>query len=168
MQLYMSWHIRSFFGFTFLNILYFFKYSCTNIFHSRSLYTFYHKGAAAFYMVKESKERFFIKKTTHILLNLDQNSLLMKLVNITNMAKMLMLDNKVLRINSMIQRKISISHNPRQGDIQVTLSHNILVVVVFFSLVSVNSIISVNFWAHKHKKLYKSMVLYWCLAPITW
>ena len=32
MQLYMSWYIRSFFGFTFLNILYFFKYSCTNIF----------------------------------------------------------------------------------------------------------------------------------------
>ena len=41
MQLYMSWYIRSFFGFTFLNILYFFKYSCTNIFHRRSLYTFY-------------------------------------------------------------------------------------------------------------------------------
>ena len=41
MQLYMSWYIRSFFGFTFLNILYFFKYSCTNIFHKRSLYTFY-------------------------------------------------------------------------------------------------------------------------------
>ena len=30
-----------FFGFTFLNILYFFKYSWTNIFHRRSLYTFY-------------------------------------------------------------------------------------------------------------------------------
>ena len=41
MQLYMSWYIRSFFGITFLNILYFFKYSCTNIFHRRSLYTFY-------------------------------------------------------------------------------------------------------------------------------
>ena len=41
MQLYMSWYIRSFFGFTFLNILYFFKYSCTNIFHRRSLYTLY-------------------------------------------------------------------------------------------------------------------------------
>ena len=49
MQLYMSWYIRSFFGFTFLNILYFlcfifyylFLYSCTNIFHRRSLYTFY-------------------------------------------------------------------------------------------------------------------------------
>ena len=40
MQLYMSWYIRSFFGFTFSNILYFFKYSCTNIFHRRSLYTF--------------------------------------------------------------------------------------------------------------------------------
>ena len=39
MQLYMSWYIRSFFGFTFLNILYFFKYSCTKIFHRRSLYT---------------------------------------------------------------------------------------------------------------------------------
>ena len=41
MQLYISWYIRSFFGLTFLNILYFFKYSCTNIFHRRSLYTFY-------------------------------------------------------------------------------------------------------------------------------
>ena len=41
MQLYISWYIRSFFGITFLNILYFFKYSCTNIFHRRSLYTFY-------------------------------------------------------------------------------------------------------------------------------
>ena len=40
-QLYMSWYIRSFFGFTFFNILYFFKYSCTNIFHRHSLYTFY-------------------------------------------------------------------------------------------------------------------------------
>ena len=43
MQLYMSWYIRSFFRFTFLDILYFFKYSCTNIFHRRSLYTFYHE-----------------------------------------------------------------------------------------------------------------------------
>ena len=43
MQLYMSWYIRSFFGFTFLNILYFFKYSCTNIFHRCSLYTFYQR-----------------------------------------------------------------------------------------------------------------------------
>ena len=33
--------IRSFFGFTFLNILCFLKYSCTNIFHRRSLYAFY-------------------------------------------------------------------------------------------------------------------------------
>ena len=41
MQLYMSWYIKSFFGFTFLNILYFFKYSWANIFHRRSLYTFY-------------------------------------------------------------------------------------------------------------------------------
>ena len=41
MQLYMSWYIRSFFGFNFLNILYFFKYCYTNIFHRRSLYTFY-------------------------------------------------------------------------------------------------------------------------------
>ena len=31
-QLYMSWYIISFFGFTLLNILHFFKYSCTNIF----------------------------------------------------------------------------------------------------------------------------------------
>ena len=37
----LSWYIRSFFGFTFLNILYFFKYSCTSILHRRSLYTFY-------------------------------------------------------------------------------------------------------------------------------
>ena len=37
----MSWYIRSFFGFTFLIILYSFKCSCTNIFHSRSLYTIY-------------------------------------------------------------------------------------------------------------------------------
>ena len=42
MQLYMSWYIRSCLGFTFLNILYFLKYSCTNIFHRRSLYTFYY------------------------------------------------------------------------------------------------------------------------------
>ena len=41
-QLYMSWYIRSFFGFTILNSLYFFKYSSTNIFHRRSLYTFYY------------------------------------------------------------------------------------------------------------------------------
>ena len=44
MQLYMSWYIRSFFGFTFLNILYFFKHSCTNIFHRRSLHTFYYSN----------------------------------------------------------------------------------------------------------------------------
>ena len=31
-------------GFTFLNIFYFFKYSCSNIFHRRSLYTFYYYG----------------------------------------------------------------------------------------------------------------------------
>ena len=52
MQLYMSWYIRSFFGFTFLNILYFFKYSCTNIFHRRSHYTlyFYHQiGSMNYY-----------------------------------------------------------------------------------------------------------------------
>ena len=40
MQFNMSWYIK-FFGFTFLNILYFFKYSCTNILHRSSLYTFY-------------------------------------------------------------------------------------------------------------------------------
>ena len=45
MQLNMSLYIRSFFGFTFWNILYFFKYSCTNIFHRRSLYTSYHIDA---------------------------------------------------------------------------------------------------------------------------
>ena len=43
MQFYMSWFIRSFSGFTFLNILYFFRNSCTNIFHRRSFYTFYWK-----------------------------------------------------------------------------------------------------------------------------
>ena len=32
MQLYMAWYIISFFGFTLLNILHFFEYSCTNIF----------------------------------------------------------------------------------------------------------------------------------------
>ena len=36
------WWYRSFFGFTFLNILYFFKYFCSNIFHRRSLCTFYY------------------------------------------------------------------------------------------------------------------------------
>ena len=43
MQLYMSWYIISFFWLYlyFLNILYFFKYSCANIFHRRSLCTFY-------------------------------------------------------------------------------------------------------------------------------
>ena len=42
MQLYMSWYIISFLAISFfLNSLYFFKYSCTNIFHRRSLYTFY-------------------------------------------------------------------------------------------------------------------------------
>ena len=40
MQLYMSWYMRSLVGFTFLNILYFFKYSCTNIVHRHSLYIF--------------------------------------------------------------------------------------------------------------------------------
>ena len=42
MQLYMSWYIISFFRLYhyFLNIvLYFLKYSCTNIFHRRTLYT---------------------------------------------------------------------------------------------------------------------------------
>ena len=48
LQLYMSWYITSFFGFTFLNIPYFFKYSCTNIFHRRSLYTFYQKQDISF------------------------------------------------------------------------------------------------------------------------
>ena len=43
MQLYMSWYIRSFFGFTFLNCLYFFKYSSTNTFQRHSFYTFYAK-----------------------------------------------------------------------------------------------------------------------------
>ena len=45
MQLYMSWYIRPFFGFTFLNILYFFKSycTCTNTFQRRNLYTFYHR-----------------------------------------------------------------------------------------------------------------------------
>ena len=42
----MSSYIISFFGFiftSFINILYFFKYSCTNNFHGRSLCTFYWK-----------------------------------------------------------------------------------------------------------------------------
>ena len=46
---YMSWYIRSFFGLTFLNVLYFFKYSCTNIFHRHSLYTFYFYGMLRIY-----------------------------------------------------------------------------------------------------------------------
>ena len=43
MQLYMPWYIIYFFWLYlyFLNILYFFKYSCTNIFHIRSLNTFF-------------------------------------------------------------------------------------------------------------------------------
>ena len=43
-QLYMSWdHIIFRLYLYFLNdVLYFFKYSCTNIFHRRSLYTFYY------------------------------------------------------------------------------------------------------------------------------
>ena len=40
MQLHMYWYIRSFFSFTFLNIFYFIGYSCTDIFHRRSLCTF--------------------------------------------------------------------------------------------------------------------------------
>ena len=46
MQLYMSWYIISFFWLHlhFLNILYFFKYSCTTIFHRRNLCTFYRLG----------------------------------------------------------------------------------------------------------------------------
>ena len=49
MQLYMSWYIRSFFGFTFLIILYFFKYSCTNIFHRCSLYTLHSTWRISFF-----------------------------------------------------------------------------------------------------------------------
>ena len=41
MQLYMSWYIRSFFGFTFLNILYFFNTLVLTSSYRRSLYTFY-------------------------------------------------------------------------------------------------------------------------------
>ena len=51
MQLYMSWYIRSLFSFTFLNILYFFKYFCTNIFRRRSLYTFYSNRVFATYPI---------------------------------------------------------------------------------------------------------------------
>ena len=42
----MSWYIISFLWLYlyFLNILYFFKFSCTNIFHRRSLCTFYGTG----------------------------------------------------------------------------------------------------------------------------
>ena len=44
MQSYMSGYIRSFFSFSLRKYsLFFFKYSCTNIFHRRSLYTFYIK-----------------------------------------------------------------------------------------------------------------------------
>ena len=44
MQLYMSWYIIFRLNRYFLDIvLYFFKYSCTNMFHKRSLYTFYIK-----------------------------------------------------------------------------------------------------------------------------
>ena len=41
MQLFMSWYTISFFLLYVLKILYFVKYSCTNIFHRRSLCTFY-------------------------------------------------------------------------------------------------------------------------------
>ena len=51
MQLYMSWYIRSFFGFTFLNIFYFFKYYCTNILHRRIVYTFYGKTPMGFTII---------------------------------------------------------------------------------------------------------------------
>ena len=44
-QFYIFWNSRSFFGFTFLNILCFVKYCCTNnIFDRRGLYTFYQRG----------------------------------------------------------------------------------------------------------------------------
>ena len=49
MQLYMSWYIRSCFGFT-LYILYYFKHSCTNIFHRRSLFTFYSVSILCMYI----------------------------------------------------------------------------------------------------------------------
>ena len=42
MQLYVLIH-QTIFRFYSLNILYFFKYSCTNIFHRRSLHTFYRR-----------------------------------------------------------------------------------------------------------------------------
>ena len=51
MQLYMSWYIISFFGFIFLNILYFFKNSCISVFHRRSLCTFYQQ----FFWLKTKK-----------------------------------------------------------------------------------------------------------------
>ena len=41
--IYVLIHRIIFFGFTSLNILYFFKYPCTNIFHRRNLYIFYSK-----------------------------------------------------------------------------------------------------------------------------
>ena len=50
MQLYMSWYIINIFWLYlyFLNILYFFKYSCTNIFHRRCLCTFHQIIPATF------------------------------------------------------------------------------------------------------------------------
>ena len=70
MQLYMSWYIRSFFGFTFLNILCFFKYSCTNIFHRRSLYTFYLKAfdgtVSLWYLRNRWRSRFTMMYRTRI------------------------------------------------------------------------------------------------------
>ena len=46
--------MRSFFGFTFLDILYFSKYFCTNMFHRRSLYTFYQSNETST-DIKDSK-----------------------------------------------------------------------------------------------------------------
>ena len=52
MQLYMTWYIISFFWLYlyYLNILYFFKYSCTNIFHRHGLCTFYNSIPSALAM----------------------------------------------------------------------------------------------------------------------
>ena len=49
--IYISWYITSFFGFSFTSYIFcfFFKYSCTNIFHRRSLCTFYWERDDWFY-----------------------------------------------------------------------------------------------------------------------
>ena len=71
MQLYISWYIRSFFGFTFLNIVYVFKYSCNNIFHWRSLYIFYQCNRLSHHETTFSSQR--IKLVETILMHVMNN-----------------------------------------------------------------------------------------------